>query len=73
MKINYDKYADALYIEFKKAKAHKTVEERRGVLVDFDKKGTVLGIEVLNYSKTAPTKERLQVSAGKQRIAIPAV
>ncbi len=73
MKINYDKYADALYIEFKKAKAHKTVEKRRGVLVDFDKKGNVLGIEVLNYSKTAPIKDRFRVSAGKQRIPIPAI
>lgn len=73
MKINYDKYADALYIEFKKAKAHKTVEKSRDVLLDFDKKGSVLGIEVLNYSKTASIKDRRQVSVGQKQVLIPAL
>jgi len=72
MKINYDKSVDALYIEFKGSKSAKTLEKDDNVLVDFDKKGNVVGIEILHYSKIAPVKERLEISAGPKKIPLPA-
>ncbi len=50
MKANYDKVADAMYIEVKKGKIHKTVEVSDFVLHDLDAKGKILGIELLNAS-----------------------
>ena len=71
MKIEYDKEADALYVEFSKSKIYKTREESDNFLVDVDKKGNVVGIEVLNASKIAP-KKKLSVSIGERKISIPA-
>lgn len=72
MKINYDKSVDALYIELGRGKVSKTIEKKDGLLVDLDKKGGILGIEVLDYSKIASRKEKLQIHAGQRKIAIPA-
>ena len=51
MKIQYDKIADAMYVYlgFKK-KIVKTIEINDSLLVDVDKKGEVIGIEILNVS-----------------------
>lgn len=51
MKIQYDKIADAMYVYlgFKK-KIVKTIEINDSLLVDVDKKGEVVGIEILNIS-----------------------
>ncbi|MGB8816055.1 MAG: DUF2283 domain-containing protein [Minisyncoccia bacterium] len=51
MKIQYDKIADAMYVYlgFKK-KIAKTIEINDRLLVDVDKKGNVIGIEMLNVS-----------------------
>jgi len=72
MKINYDKSVDALYIEFKGSKSAKTLEKDDNVLVDFDKHGKVVGIEILHYSKVAPAKERLEISSGLKKIPLSA-
>jgi len=52
MQKKYDKIADALYVRIKKGKVFKTKEEDTW-LVDYDKSGNILGIEILNYSKQA--------------------
>lgn len=51
MKIQYDKIADAMYVYlgFKK-KIARTIEISDRLLVDVDKKGNVIGIEMLNIS-----------------------
>lgn len=72
MKIKYDKTVDALYISFNKSKVQKTIERGERFLVDVDKKGNAVGIEILNYSKTVPPKERFQVFSGEKRIPIAA-
>lgn len=54
MKVQRDKKLDVAYIELKKGKVAETVELRRGILIDFDKNGEIIGIEVLSISKLAP-------------------
>ena len=51
MKISYDKEVDAKYISVRKGKTFETKRERDWLVVDYDKKGRILGIEVLDASR----------------------
>ena len=55
MKIEYDKEMDAayLYLEYpiKAGEAKKTIAVKEDISMDFDDKGKLLGVEVLNASK----------------------
>ena len=54
MKLEYDKEADAAYIyikyPIKEGEAEKTIELNEDLIVDFDKDGKLIGIEILNAS-----------------------
>jgi len=62
MKISYDKIADAMYIYLRKGKVAKAIKVKKGLLVDVDKKGAVLGIEILDVSRQIPKKEIGKIS-----------
>lgn len=51
MKIRYDKQVDAMYISLAKGKYDSTRKVSDVILVDEDKKGKVLGIEILDATK----------------------
>jgi uncharacterized protein YuzE len=52
MEITYDKKADAMYIYFQKGKKPASTVELADLLIaDLDKKGKVIGVEVLAASK----------------------
>lgn len=51
MKIEYSKEADAIYVYFKEEYVAKSKEIEDGVVVDFDEKSQLIGIEVLDVSK----------------------
>lgn len=57
MKIQYDKKADAMYIYLREGKIAKTIKINNRVFVDVDKKGNVIGIEMLDVSHQIPKKE----------------
>ena len=50
MKIQYDKIADALYIYFRKGTVEKTVKMNDRVIVDTNKDGNIIGVEILDAS-----------------------
>ena len=50
-KIEYDKTVDALYVYSGKGRIYKTIKLNQRVLFDVDKKGYIVGIEVLDASK----------------------
>ena len=54
MKIRYDPKVDAIYIELAKGKYDISREISDSVVVDEDKKGKVLGIEILDATKNIP-------------------
>ncbi len=54
MRINYDKQSDAMYIRFSEAKYYESDEVKEGVILDFDKKGKIIGVEVLDVSERLP-------------------
>lgn len=50
MNIKYDRVADAVYVSLDKGVVSKTLEMSERINVDVDKKGNVLGIEILDAS-----------------------
>lgn len=51
MKYTYDPMADAINITFKKGKVAETKEVAEGVILDLDKVGAPLYLEILNVRK----------------------
>ena len=51
VQVEYDKKADALYIWLRKAKYDISEELAENVILDLDKNGRIIGIEVLGASK----------------------
>ncbi|MDZ7695882.1 MAG: DUF2283 domain-containing protein [Deltaproteobacteria bacterium] len=51
MKITYDAQVDVLRILFSNSEIEESDEEKPGIILDFDKIGNIVGIEILNASK----------------------
>ena len=51
MRIEYDKEADALYIQLREASVDDNIDIEEGVTVDLDEKRHIVGIEILDASK----------------------
>ena len=54
MKVHVDKEADALYLRLDDSKIVESEEIAPGVIVDYNRKNAVVGVEVLHLSKRAP-------------------
>lgn len=50
-KINYDSKSDVFYIILKEGVEEKHQEVTPGIFVELDKKGKLMGVEILNASK----------------------
>lgn len=68
MKIYYETEVDAVNIEFNKGAVAETKELSPEVLLDVDKKGTPLSLEILGASKRYP-----QLDLGKILVDLPKV
>jgi uncharacterized protein YuzE len=53
MKVKLDRKADALYLRLDDSKIIESEQVAPGVIVDFDNKSRVVGVEVLDVSKRA--------------------
>lgn len=74
MKISYDNIADAVYIRARTARIKTTKRIQSNLVVDFDAKGRVRGIEILNASHWLQSNNRTpSIEIGNRRIPIPAV
>ena len=51
MKVTYDPEVDVLRILFRDAPIEESDEDKPGVILDYDKDGNVVGMEVLNASQ----------------------
>jgi len=59
MRLHVDKDADALYLRLDDSKIIESEEIAPGVIVDYDRKNAVVGVEVLHLSKrVAKSKAR---------------
>ena len=76
MRIHYDSAEDAVYIRFHETPYFESDEVRRGVIMDYDEGGRVIGLEVLNVSKNLPASfledirgKRVQLEMTKHAVA----
>ena len=64
MRFEYDKESDAAYIyledSIEDGEAEKTIELNDNIIVDFDKNGKLLGIEILDASKVLNKESLLE-------------
>jgi uncharacterized protein YuzE len=57
MKLNYYPETDTLYIEFSEEPSVESKEVSEGVVLDYDIKGNLVGIDIDNASKKVSLKE----------------
>ena len=62
MRIEYDKEIDALYIRIQEKKVSKTKVIEDGLHLDFDKKGRLIGIEILDATERYPKSDIFNLS-----------
>ena len=64
MKVKYDKEADNLYIKLSEDKVAESDESRKGIILDYSEENLLVGIEILNASKSSiqPSKVEYEVA-----------
>lgn len=60
MKVKYDQEVDVLTIRFNDAPVEESDENKPGVILDYDKAGKIIGIEILNASKQIENPKSLE-------------
>jgi len=61
MEISYDKEANAMYIEFRKGEFAKNKKIDDFTIIDLDKEGKLLGIELLEVSTRIPIESLSEI------------
>jgi len=64
VKVKDNQEVDILYIKMSDAKIVESDEDKKGVILDYAEDGSLVGIEILNASKTSlnPTKVEYEVA-----------
>ena len=70
MKLDYDSKIDAFYIRFNNQRYHESDEIQDGVVFDYDKKGKIIGIEVLEASKKFPKDFKSHLKQNQKNVAV---
>jgi uncharacterized protein YuzE len=52
MKVKYDKEQDILYVSFSSEAIFESDEDKKGIILDYSADGNIIGIEVLNASRS---------------------
>lgn len=55
MKVTIDKEADALYMRLSDTRIHDSEEVKPGVILDYDDKNNLVGIEIIRVSERVPS------------------
>ncbi len=65
MKVKYDKETDIIKITFTDSIVEESDEEKPGIILDYDKDGNVVGVEILSASKKMkdPSKIELDIAS----------
>ena len=62
MKVTYDSESDVLRIVLSHKQILESDEDRPGVILDYDEKGNIVGIEILDASKRVDNPKALDYS-----------
>jgi uncharacterized protein YuzE len=57
MKVTYDSEVDVLHVLFSNAPIEESDEDKPGVILDYDKDGNVVGVEILDAQKRLGGRE----------------
>ncbi len=68
LRVSYDKVADALYIRVKEGKVSDSVEVNERIIADLNERGKIIGLEILNFSKSGVDLDKL-VREGVESVA----
>lgn len=60
MKVKYDQEVDVLTIRFSDTPIEESDQDKPGVILDYDKNGRIVGIEILNASKQVENPKSLE-------------
>ena len=60
MKVKYDQEVDVLTIQFSDTPVEESDQDKPGVILDYDKNGKIVGIEILNASKQVENPKSLE-------------
>ena len=60
MNIKYDKETDIIYLQFTNSQVAESSEEKSGIIIDYDFKGDIVGIEYLDASSKMEIPEKLK-------------
>lgn len=62
MKVTYDTKTDTLRILFSQSAIEESDEDKPGVILDYDKAGNIVGMEILDASKRIENPKALDYS-----------
>ena len=60
MKIKHDKEVDVIYLQFSAASITESDEDKPGIILDYAKNGSIVGIKILNASKKFPAPIKIE-------------
>ena len=60
MKVTYDSEVDVLRVLFRDTPIEESDEDKPGVILDYDKEGNIVGLEVLNASQRVENPRRVE-------------
>jgi uncharacterized protein YuzE len=63
MTLEYDPHADAFYMRIAAGEVYDTIEQEPGMMVDYDKSGQLLGVEILNFKRRLAEAEAASLAA----------
>lgn len=63
MKVSYDKSTDTLQVVFADRPVHESDEVKPGVIVDFDAQGGIVGLEILDASRSVQNPDAVELTA----------
>jgi len=69
MRLRYDKEADVIYLRFSEDKIIESDEIKPGLIIDYDKKGIPVAIEILNAKHVLKGKPELIVDFSQNILA----
>ena len=62
MKIEYDREADALYIQLREVYVEDNIDVEEGITLDLDENRHIVGIEILDASKKLSLKDMVNIT-----------
>ena len=61
-KVTYDAEVDAAYIRFSRERVQESEEVAQGIVLDYDKDGRIVGMEVLDAKRHLPSDMLIQAA-----------